>query len=250
MSDPLSFAVAIPVGGWHDLLPHSLASLAAQTPPLRVALMDASGDPRVAEAAEASGLDFAYMRTGPDAGQSSAIAEGWDQTESDFVFWLNADDCLAPGALDCVRQAVETQPELDVVYGHTDFIDLSGEVIDRHDQVEAVSLLLLRSNIISQPSCFVRRSAMAAVGGVDPSLHYVMDWDLWIRLYLAGAKFVLVHETLSLVYMGEGTKTHQVSLARLREVFQLVHKNAGAWAAMKSTGSLAAETLFRRRPTL
>lgn len=248
MSRPVSFAVAIPVGGWHDLLPRALESLAVQTPPLQVALLDASGDPRVAEAAQSSGIEFAYSRTGPDAGQSAAIAEGWQHTDSDFVFWLNVDDCLAPNALDVVRETLDADHDLDVIYGLTDFIDLSGAVIDRHDQVEEVSPLLLRSNIISQPSCFVRRSAMMEVGGVDASLHYVMDWDLWIRLYNSGARFKLLRETLSSVYMGEGTKTHQVSPARLREVFQLVHKNCGAWAAIKSTLSLAAETLTRRRP--
>ncbi len=247
MSKPVSFAAAIPVGSWHDFLPQALESLAIQPPPLSVALLDASGDPRVAEAARACGIDFAYWRTGPDPGQSQAIAEGWHHTEADFVFWLNADDRLMPDALDLVRAALEADPELDVVYGQTDFIDHSGNPVEKHDQVDTISPLILRSNIISQPSCFVRRSAVTAVGGVDPGLDFVMDWDLWVRLYQSGAKFKLLQHTLSSVYMGHGTKTHQVSLRRLQEVFRLVHRNKGVWAATKSTLSLAAETLSRRK---
>jgi len=247
MSKSLSFAVAIPVGSWHDFLPQALESLSIQTPPLNVALMDASGDPRVAEAAQSCGIEIVYHRTGSDAGQSAAIAEGWYHTESDFVFWLNADDRLIPGALDMVRAALEANPSIDVVYGLTDFIDISGAIIETHYQVDRISPLLLRSNIISQPSCFARRSAVTAVGGVDPSLHFIMDWDLWVRLYKAGAKFEMLQQALSYAYMGDGTKTHQISIRRLQEVFSLVHRNKGIWAATKSTLSLAAETLSRRR---
>jgi len=247
MHKPVSFAAAIPIGTWHDFLPQALESLAMQTPPLTVAFLDASGDPRVAEAARSSGIEFAYWRTGPDHGQSAAIAEGWGHTESDFVFWLNADDRLAPDALDFVRTALDTDPDLDVVYGLTDFIDISGEVIETHDQVDRISPLILRSNIISQPSCFVRRSAMTTVGGVDPDLQFVMDWDLWVRLYKAGARFEMLPQTLSSAYMGDGTKTHQVSMRRLQEVFRLVNRNKGVWSATKSTLSLAAETLSRRK---
>jgi GT2 family glycosyltransferase len=249
MHEPVSFAAAIPVGSWHDFLPRSLESLAIQTPPLQVALLDASGDPRVADAAQACGLKFAYLRTGPDGGQSAAIAEGWNHTESDFVFWLNADDCLLPDALDHVRNAVELNPALDVVYGLTDFVDIAGNVTEAHDQVDRISPMILRSNIISQPSCFARRSAVTAVGGVNPDLQFVMDWDLWVRLYQSGAKFEMLQHTLSTAYMGNGTKTHQVSMRRLQEVFRLVNRNKGIWSATKSTLALAAETLSRRKLT-
>tara|TARA_R110002072_G_scaffold73069_9_gene174285 strand:+ start:366 stop:1115 length:750 start_codon:yes stop_codon:yes gene_type:complete len=241
-----SFAVAVPVGAWHPFLPKTLASLAIQSVPLEIAFLDASGDPRVAEAADASGLDFAYRRQGPDGGQSVAINEGWRETGSAVVFWLNADDQLLPGALEAVTETFETDPELDVVYGDTEFIDGTGARLGVHDQVADISALLLRSNVISQPSCFVQRRAVESVNGVNAELHFVMDWDLWIRLYRSGAKFRRLERVLSAVHMGEGTKTDQVTPRRLSEVFTLVHRNVGVWAAMKSTAAVAAETLSRR----
>jgi len=242
-----SFAAAVPIGEWHPFLPRALASLAVQTVPLEIAFLDASGDPRVAEAADASGLDFAYRRHGPDEGQSAAIAEGWRETGGAVVFWLNADDQLLPGALDAVAEAFEAEPDLDVVYGGSEFINDEGVHLGVHDQVADMSALILRSNIISQPSCFVRRRAAEAVGGLNLDLHFAMDWDLWVRLYRSGAKFRRLDRTLSAVFMGEGTKTGQVAPNRLSEVFALVHRNAGAWAALKSTVALTAETLSRRR---
>ena len=42
---------------------------------------------------------------------------------------------------------------------------------------------LLRENFISQPAVFWRRDLWQAAGGrLDESLHYTMDYDLWLRL--------------------------------------------------------------------
>lgn len=245
-----SFGAALPIGAWHPLLPRSLASLVDQGERLEIALLDASGDPRVAAAANASKLDFAYRRVGPDQGQAAAIVEGWKNIGGDVIFWLNADDQLRSGALKTAADAFEVLTNIDVFYGGAEFVDTEGSYLGPHNQVNEVSELLLRSNIIAQPSCFVRRAAVEAVGGLDPNLHFVMDWDLWIRLYRAGAAFERVEDILSSVFIGSGTKTAQVSRRRLAETFALVRRNAGAWAAFKSTASLAAHTLVSRRTKL
>lgn len=208
--------------------------------------MDASADPRVSDALDESALNIVYRRHGPDDGQAAAIDEGWRNTAAEYVFWLNADDRLLPGALERVLDRFNSAPAPDVVFGESLFVDEHDAPIGKHEQVTAVSALLLRSNCISQPSCFARRSAVERVGGLDTRLHFVMDWDLWIRLYQDGAKFEHVDEALSAVYMGRGTKTGLVSARRLREVYALVNRHAGAWAAFKATGSLYLETLRHR----
>lgn len=246
MAPSLRFACAVPIGSWHAFLPAALESLACQDVPLDVALLDASGDPRVTDAADRSGIKFAYTRHGPDQGQSDAIAEGWANLGGDVLFWLNADDRLMPGALSRVSESFIHAGEPDIVFGGSDFINERGEIVGHHDQVADVTALLLRSNTISQPSCFARRSWIDRVGGVNRDIHFVMDWDLWTRLYLAGAKFTRIDETLSAVYMGEDTKTGLIAHKRLREVYALVHRNTGHWSAFKSTVSLALETLRRR----
>lgn len=247
MTSTITFAAAVPIGAWHAFIPHAFESLANQGVELDVALLDASGDPRVVEAAEKCPLDFAYRRHGPDQGQSDAIDEGWRKTDGSVVFWLNGDDRLTPGALKRVRDLFDCNPDIDVVYGQSDFIDGQGRRIGQHDQTEEISDLLLRSNIISQPSCFVRRTALDSIEGVNKSLHYVMDWDLWIRLYRNGARFLHSDQTYSEVYIGNDTKTGAVSPDRLTEVFNLVRRHAGYWPALKSTVALAAHTLQSRR---
>lgn len=240
---PLRFAIAMPIGAWHPLLPSALESLAVQTPEVQVAFLDASGDARVAEAADKSGITFHYRREGPDSGQAAAIAEGWDNTDTDILGWLNGDDILCHQALDIVSRTFNAHPDNDVVYGQSDFIDETGHKIGHHDQVDAISDLILRSNIISQPSCFATRQSVDAIGGINSDLKYTMDWDLWVRLYQTGHRFEMIDQTLSNVFMGEGTKTADMNLNRMKEVWHLVKSNKGHLNALKSIMGITIERL-------
>lgn len=235
------FALSLPIGHWHPLLPASLASLASQAAHLEIALMDASGDDRVCEALAASGLDFHYFHAGPDGGQAAAIARGWKETNADILGWLNVDDQLAEGALRRVANIFDSDETIGVVFGDSEFVDGTGKVTGKHDQVSEISDLIYRSNTISQPSCFIRREHLDAIGGINPSLIYTMDWDLWMRLYAHGARFHYVPEILSRVYMGNGTKTSELSVTRLLEIAVLVGRRAGAWSAVKSVVSTAVQ---------
>lgn len=230
----ISFAIAVPIGSWHPLLPRVLDSLAQQRVPLQLALLDASGDIRVRDAVDQSGLMFTYRREGPDAGQAAAIAEGWRATEGSVLGWLNCDDRLVPGALKAVSEVFRADQQIDAVYGESVFVDLRGNRIGRHDQVADISPLILRSNIISQPSCFIRRTLVNSIGGLNEGLHYTMDWDLWVRAYVASAKFHRLRSVLSEVYMGPETKTDSISARRLREMALLTNRHAGPVAAAKT----------------
>jgi hypothetical protein len=230
----MTFCISIPVGEWSPSLPACFRSLALQEVPLRIALCDASGDARVAAAADASGLDFAWRRHGPDKGQSDAIIEGWRETEGEILGWLNADDALFPGAMARAAAAFAADPELDVWFAHSTILDTGGATIGTHPAVAPASDLLLRSCTISQPSCFFRRRAVEAIGGLDVSLHYTMDWDLWCRLYRNGAKFEFSDSFASAVLFELGTKTSTMPMMRIAELFRLVSLNAGRYAAAKT----------------
>jgi hypothetical protein len=220
------FAFSVPVGTWHPFLAASFASLKAQGPGLAVALLDASGDPRVRALADAHDDWLSYRRHGPDGGQSDAIIEGWKNVSGDWLGWLNADDILMPGALDRVRGRLAEAPGLDVIYGHSSIIDETGAMTGYHFNVEPPGPRLLQAGIISQPSCFFRRAACEGVGGVNPDLHYTMDWDLWIRMYEAGAKFDFVEAAMSMVLWGEDTKTASLNKRRRSELQDIISRHA------------------------
>lgn len=217
-----SFSISVPIGAYHDLLPVCLKSLAAQGDGVKIALLDASDDPQVRAAADRYDHILSYRRHGPDEGQSDAILEGWAHTDGDILGWLNADDFLYPGAIGRVREIFDRDPSVDVVTSHSAICDRQGALTGYHWAVEPPGASLLAGCVISQPSCFFRRSLYDAVGGLDRALHYTMDWDLWLRFYRAGANFAFLEEPLSVVYWGEGTKTIGMNRARREELERLI----------------------------
>jgi hypothetical protein len=71
-----------------------------------------------------------------------------------------------------------------MVYGEGYLMDEAGRVTRRFPATEPFSLwrLVYFGDYILQQTVFWRRSVFDAVGLLDESLHYGMDWDFWIRV--------------------------------------------------------------------
>jgi glycosyltransferase involved in cell wall biosynthesis len=154
-----------------------------------------------------------------DAGQSDAIARGFEQTGGTILGWLNADDELKPGA---VRSAVETfqeNPKAALIYGNADFIDADGGILGPCTVVEPYSghRLLHYGDYIIQPAAFFTRQAYEAVGGLNKSLNWAMDWDLWIRL-AQGYDVVYIDKLLASYRWLGSNKTAEGGFDRLEEI--------------------------------
>jgi GT2 family glycosyltransferase len=216
------FCISVPVKSNVATLAGALASLRVQDAPCAVALLDASGAAAVPAIADASGLAFAYRRHGPDAGQAAAITEGWLQAPGDILGWLNDDDLLLPGALDAVAAILAAEPATEIVYGHGVMLDADGGFTGYFPSIADDPAALRCSNIICQPAAFVRRAAVERIGGLDTALHFTMDWDLWLRLYEAGARFRFVDRPLAAVRSHATTKTRSGGPARRREIARLM----------------------------
>jgi GT2 family glycosyltransferase len=239
-----SFAISVPIGGYHGLLRDCLRSLAAQSPRPQIAALDASNDPRVSAILDEFSNIITYRRTGPDEGQSDAIIEGWENLDGDILGWLNVDDALYPGALAAVVKHYDENPDTDVFYGHTVIIDDDQAIKGFHWAVEPPSDEILLGGIISQPSCFFRRSLVDAVGGLDRDLHYTMDWDLWIRFWRAGGKFRFSDQVYSRVLWSSDAKTGGFGEKRRRELDRLISQHTSLTRRTKSRIGFALHHAF------
>lgn len=228
------FAISVPIGTWHPLLAECLASLIAQGDILEIAVLDASGDPRVAALLDSLEAHFAFRRTGPDDGQSDAIIEGWRNTHAPILGWLNADDVLYPGALAAAAKIFDAEPATDLVYGDSTIVSDDGAYVGYHWAVAPPDEAILSGCTISQPSCFFKRDVINGVGGLDPALHYTMDWDLWVRLWRAGVKFVHAGDVWSRVLWSDEAKTGGFNAQRRKELERIIGENNGVMTKMKS----------------
>lgn len=213
---------------------------------MKASLLDASGDPRVSDVANRFAGFLHYRRHGPDSGQSAAIAEGWAKTPGDILGWLNADDILMPGALAEARAVFASEPGLDMACGHSAVIDDQQRMTGYQWTVEPPGPRILETNIISQPSCFFKRAACEKAGGLDESLHYTMDWDLWIRLFRSGAKAGFIDAPLSMVLWGEGTKTISWNARRRDELRRIIEIHAPSEKRRKIFRAFAIHNLMSR----
>ena len=121
-----------------------------------------------------------------DHGQSDAINKGLARGNGEIFNWLNSDDYLEPGALRCVAEAFQKHPEADIVSGWTaEFRGEPPKIFNRIQlQLRGTPEQSIPVGVFNQPGTFWRTDIVRALGGIDPSLHFVMDWDLWVR-YLA-----------------------------------------------------------------
>jgi glycosyltransferase involved in cell wall biosynthesis len=135
----------------------------------------------------------------PDKGQSDAINKGLARCTGDVFNWINSDDYLEPGALRRVAEAFQKNPGLDIVSGWTaEFRGDPPGIFNRIQlQIRATPEQSIPVGVFCQPSTFWRTEIVRALGGIDPTLHYVLDWNLWVRyLALHGQEKVLLLDDL------------------------------------------------------
>lgn len=162
----------------------------------------------------------------PDRGQSDAINKGFSQTSGEILAWLNSDDTYAPGAISAVANFFAAHPEIGVVYGNADFIDAAGHRIGRCQNIEPFSRhrLLYYSDFLVQPAVFFRRCVFESVGGLDPSLCWAMDYDLWLKLSTC-TQFAFIPRVLANYRWLDTSKTGSGGRKRIDEVLSVVQRH-------------------------
>jgi glycosyltransferase involved in cell wall biosynthesis len=151
------------------------------------------------------GIRFRWV-SGKDKGQADALTKGFRMAEGDILAWLNSDDTYLPGALQAAADHFRDHPETGLLYGESHYCDTAGAIIGRYRTEEYDFAKLAWFNFICQPSTFFTREAYAAVGGLDETLQFAMDYDLWIRIgKLYPSRYLPRY--LSTYRLHEGSKT-------------------------------------------
>jgi glycosyltransferase involved in cell wall biosynthesis len=169
-----------------------------------------------------------------DRGQSDAINKGLATAAGDVVAWLNTDDLYTPGALAAVADALARNPGAHWLVGRYEIIDSAGRVIRPAVARYKERFLrrytyraLLRENFISQPAVFWRREFGERVGPLDESLHYTMDYDLWLRMGRESPP-LFMDRVLARFRLHESSKTGQVSRQQFDEQYRVACRYVGA----------------------
>ncbi len=178
MKGPL-FSCVVPVKGDRPFFKEALSSLESQGLGDELEIIVQDGDIE------------------PDAGQSDALNKGFAKASGEWLFWLNADDVLLPGAIGKVLDRINTADRIEWIAGNTIYIDKEDKVIGTRWDAKWRPWFGKRMSVwTGGPSAFFKRSLWKRQGGFDINLRFVMDLDLWTRWACGGIRFEALNEYL------------------------------------------------------
>lgn len=236
------FSCVVPVKGARPFMDEAFASLHAQEmgDELEIIVQDADVE--------------------PDSGQSDALNKGFAKAHGEWLFWLNADDVLLPGALKKVRSLIESSAAdagsvfANWIAGNTVYIDENGRRVDArwNGRWHAVLNRHLPTWTFG-PSAFFTRDLWSRHGGFDTAFRCSMDVELWTRWAMSGERYSMLSDYLW------GFRWHSGSLTAggaNRELQELEHRmiearygfsHPGIWRFLSRVTQLVDGSWLRRK---
>lgn len=219
--------VAVPSYNQGRYLEEALQSIFQQDVPIEVFVADGGSRDNSPDIIRKWAPKLSGWRSHPDSGHAAATNECIAKGSAPYVCWLNSDDLLLPGALTVLMSALESNPSRPLVYGRAwNLVEKSGKKTPVWVEPFNVDRLAFRC-IICQPATLIRRSAWEAVGGLDESLHMVMDYDLWWRLFNAFGPFCTIDEYVAINRDHDATKTNLNRRLKHKEAIAIIRKHYG-----------------------
>lgn len=146
----------------------------------------------------------------PNAGLSAARNTGLRETCAPLVTFLDADDWFLPNKLELLHGYLRDHGDVGLVAGGMCLADPDGRMVA--DVAAASPDLALPAMLYNNPipvgGVLLRRQWLDRVGVFDEGMRACEDWDLWLRMLLAGCRFGWVERPV-LVY-----RTHPNQMSR------------------------------------
>ncbi len=184
-----------------------------------------------------------------------------DEAAGEFVKLICADDVLYEGSLKKELDALEINPDVNLVMSDTLLIDMEGKKVGSFKRwpVKGVmegrklaKISLLFNNFFGAPcNTMFRKSAAIKVGGFDSRFNYILDFDFWVSLACLGKVFI-IHEPLNGFRIREDSNTGDVMGSGkkgdiyIAEHAALVRKHASNGNVHMSKAGIAFSIWFRK----
>jgi glycosyltransferase involved in cell wall biosynthesis len=168
-----------------------------------------------------------------DCGQTNAINKGIERATGTIFNWINSDDILNQNALSIVAD-LYVQDKFDMLMGGSVSlnIDENNQIVDIHSKMPSSSFsywnIIERTSYIDQPSVFLNCSLLKSIGCLRENLHYVMDYEVYLRILLTAStppKVATVNKTLSTAKLHTNTKTAKQWKLFEAETIEVIKEN-------------------------
>lgn len=167
---------------------------------------DASTEPLpevIATLPRRAGNRVRIIRNAENKYLAEALNTGIAASRGNYIVPLDADNKLAPGALEVLSSQLDKYPDLDIAYGKIQFVPEGREhetfVSDWPPAEASLDLQLLHRNQIPSTSMY-RRRVWERIGGYRRRCHTAEDADFWSRALAVGFAGRRVTDAVTLVY--------------------------------------------------
>jgi glycosyltransferase involved in cell wall biosynthesis len=199
MTDTLpSMTVVTPSYNQAQYLEEAIESVLSQNyPNLEYMVLDGGSTDGSVDVIRRHADRLAHWVSERDGGQSHAINKGFARATGDIVTFLNSDDFYFPGALRRVGEAFAKHPDAGIVMGYGRFVAEDGTPLRRiGGPFDAKRMIDGVFATVPQPAVFLRRSVIEKIGGLDTTLHFALDGELFWRAF-SNFDYVFVPEDLA-----------------------------------------------------
>ncbi|MBO9669357.1 MAG: glycosyltransferase [Sphingobium sp.] len=248
-------SVVMPVHGGAHYLPATLASVAAEKPDgVEFLIYDSSADTACRDivAAHKGLLDIRYVHMPNVSGWPDKTNRAVADAHASHVAMLHQDDLWLPGHVQALRAAMTAHPDAVMSIAASRFIDASGRDVSPWALPLAPGVYsgqsfgqrLIVQNVLAIPSPAFRREDWLAVGGLDASLWFTADWDLYLKLAGRGNIVIRPQATTGFRIHGNSlTMTGSRDEASLRKQLEIVLERHGEAFGIKDDRRLRARAL-------
>ncbi len=208
-------SIITPTFNRRETLLHTMESVLHQTySPVEYIVVDGGSQDGTVELLERYSDRIDYWVSERDEGVFDAMNKGVRLSRGEIIGIINSDDWYAPDTVEKVVENWKEDPRLNVFFGDAVVI-LKGErfAFLRKGSFERFPYEMS----LNHPTCFLTRDTYQRWGYFDTRFRYAADYEFFLRIYFAGAKFKYIPSTLAYVRKGGLTESYGVHL----EVYQI-----------------------------
>ncbi|VAW52096.1 Glycosyl transferase, family 2 [hydrothermal vent metagenome] len=143
-----------------------------------------------------------------DNGQTDAINKGIKVSTGDIIAYLNSDDVYLPNTISKIVNEFNEYKDVDFLYGDFWGIDKNDKILSKVKTIPFDNnILIYDANFICQPASFYRKRLFDTIGIFDDSLHFLMDYEFFLRAAKRRCKIQLYPDYLSAIRFHDDCKT-------------------------------------------